>query len=678
MRNYYKLTFGFEDGLHARVAAMIVKKANDLQQKYGNKLFIGVDKDNMLPANNVISVSSLAIREQEEYYIMSMGEDSLTPLKEFRKFLKEDFKLNKKKNLNYIDTILQEATITVDKVFNNLANGILIINEEGIVIEFNDAAEEITGLKSGEIVGEKVKNAIPNTRLDKVMKSGKKEIGQKQKIDDETYIVTNRAPIIHRDKIIGALAIFQDISTIKQLSNELKETKTLKKKLELILETVHESICFISNEGKINYFNSRFKELFFDEDIKNLNNKDILLNIVKKKELKNVLENGENIIGKINKNKDNMTIYSSIYPILVEDKIEGAVIVSREQKEIEKMAKKLEQLNAKAKYLENELYKSKEIDGAFNKIKGNSKKSKEALVTANKAAKSNSTVLIRGESGTGKELVAEAIHYASSRKDNPLIKVNCAAIPTNLLESELFGHEKGAFTGAHTRKLGKFELADKGTIFLDEIGELPLMMQTKLLRFLEDQTFERVGGTEMLDVDVRIIAATNRNLEDLLEKRKFREDLYYRLNVLPVFLPTLRERKEDIPLLVEHFIEKISKKMGREKLKISQKALNLLINYSWPGNVRELENIVERLLNFTESRVIKIKDLPDYIKSKSNKRKSLINLNENQELATIEEYEREIIKKALKKYGSFNAAGKKLGITHKTVAAKARKYNLRD
>ncbi|NOX21359.1 MAG: sigma-54-dependent Fis family transcriptional regulator, partial [Nitrospirae bacterium] len=229
-------------------------------------------------------------------------------------------------------------------------------------------------------------------------------------------------------------------------------------------------------------------------------------------------------------------------------------------------------------------------------------------------SKTNSRVLITGESGTGKELVARLIHELSPRNTQPFVEVNCAAIPQELIESELFGHEKGSFTGAYERKKGKFELADRGTLFLDEIGDMSLLTQAKVLRVLETQEFQRVGGSKNIKVDVRIIAATNKNLPEEVKKGNFREDLYFRLNVIPIHIPPLRERKEDIPLLVEHFLKTISAEYGRPKKEIKEEALQILMEHDWPGNVRELKNAVERLIIMTPSEVITARDLSIYQK----------------------------------------------------------------
>ena len=247
-----------------------------------------------------------------------------------------------------------------------------------------------------------------------------------------------------------------------------------------------------------------------------------------------------------------------------------------------------------------------------HQIIGQSKAMQEVYWNIERVAPSVATVLLLGESGTGKELVARAVHDASPRKDRPFIKVNCAALPENLLESELFGHEKGAFTGAVVARVGRFEQADGGTLFLDEIGELPLLLQAKLLRVLQEQQFERLGGSRTLSVDVRIIAATNINLEQAVAHGLFRNDLYYRLNVVPLHLPPLRKRRDDIPLLLDHFL-RASNKRNEKSLRMSREFLDFLTEYDWPGNVRELQNLVERLVILAASEVLRVEELPDYM-----------------------------------------------------------------
>lgn len=293
-------------------------------------------------------------------------------------------------------------------------------------------------------------------------------------------------------------------------------------------------------------------------------------------------------------------------------------------------------------------------------------------------AGSNANVLVRGESGTGKELVAMAIHMASPRKNKPFIAVNCAALPDNLIESELFGHEKGSFTGANFLRKGRFELADGGTIFLDEIGDISPAIQVKLLRVLQEKIFERVGGNTPIKVDVRIITATNRNLEECMEKGTFREDLYYRLNVFPIHLPALRERKTDIMLLADYFLEKYNTLYMKSIKRISTPAINMLIAYHWPGNVRELENTLERAVLVSNDEVINAYDLPPSLQTAKETKTNLISADGKTDfMKMIASFEEELIVEAIKDTnGNIAAASRKLGITPRILHYKINNLNI--
>ena len=296
-----------------------------------------------------------------------------------------------------------------------------------------------------------------------------------------------------------------------------------------------------------------------------------------------------------------------------------------------------------------------------------------ALEGARQVAQSQATVMLRGESGTGKELVAAAIHYASPRSEKPFIKVACAALPENLLESELFGYEKGAFTGALDRKIGRFEMANGGTIFLDEIGDLTPATQVKLLRVLQEQEFERLGGTETIKINVRVICATHRDLEEMIKEKKFREDLFYRINVFPVNLPPLRDKKEDIALLVTHFIHKYNKKNNKNIDGISRAGLDTLMNYDWPGNVRELENVIEHAVIVCNEELITPKHLPANI-SKQEEGVSDENLTLPQ---IVEALEKQRITEALIVHKTQRKAAKALGITERMLGYKIDKYGIK-
>jgi nitrogen regulation protein NR(I) len=284
-----------------------------------------------------------------------------------------------------------------------------------------------------------------------------------------------------------------------------------------------------------------------------------------------------------------------------------------EQEELRKVIAKA----ARARVLEGQHVHPPAGDGERPPLVGQSPSMRAVYDVIARVADSPSTVLITGESGTGKELVAQALHRGSSRRTQPLIKVNCAAIPKDLVESELFGYERGAFTGAVGSKPGRFELADGGTLFLDEIGEIPIEMQVKLLRALQESEFERVGGIKTLRVDVRLIAATNRNLEALIADGRFREDLFYRLNVVPIALPALRDRREDIPLLIQHFIEKYNRRLGKRVERVDEGALEILTAYGWPGNIRELENVMERSVLFADGPLVTVAQLPETLRERT-------------------------------------------------------------
>ena len=323
------------------------------------------------------------------------------------------------------------------------------------------------------------------------------------------------------------------------------------------------------------------------------------------------------------------------------------------------------------KRLTEELEKVKRESG-YKKIIGQSEKVSRMMGVIKQVASTNANVLIQGESGVGKELVADALHNLSLRKDKPFIKVNCASLTPTLLESELFGHEKGAFTGAIARKKGRFELADGGTLFLDEIGEIDLSTQVKLLRVLQERQFERVGGEETLTVDVRVVAATNRNLAEEVKKGNFREDLYFRLNVVHIEVPPLRERKEDIPLLISHFLETLSSKNNRKVDSISAQARKALFAYSWPGNIRELQNAIEAGVVMCHGRTIELEDLPEQIKSIDNEDILSVKLG-----SSLEEVEKELITRTISFCGGNKTkAATVLGIGRKTLHRKLLEYNM--
>ena len=330
-------------------------------------------------------------------------------------------------------------------------------------------------------------------------------------------------------------------------------------------------------------------------------------------------------------------------------------------------------LKSEIQLLRGQLKEKFKIDSFIS----HSPRMEEVLSLASRAADSKATVLITGESGTGKEVLAKSIHYVSSRKDKPFIAVNIPALPETLLESELFGHEKGAFTGAEKSKKGRFELAESGTIFLDEIGDIPINLQVKLLRVLQEHQIERLGSTEIINIDVRIIAASHQNIEQKIKEGTFREDLYYRLNIVSLNIPPLRERKEDILPLIDYFIDKYAKENNKEKLDLSKEAVDSLIKFNFPGNVRELENIIERAVVLCRNKVITLDDLPNVVKG-FKVENEILSKESGTLIELVEELEKKLIYDALSNAnGNQSLAGRMLGLTERNLRYKMQKYEIK-
>ena len=469
------------------------------------------------------------------------------------------------------------------------------------------------------------------------------------------------------------LSIFKNITQLVQiLIDEKEELRRIKGELSAVLSSVQESIEVVDNNGIIKYVNPAFTRVTgISEDERIGKN---LFAVSPFGALARSLKNKESVFGyRAKVGGSNVEVISNASPIIVDGDITGAVVVFQPINDIYKL---MEELNKSNAIIENLYAQIGQISGAkytFPDLIGNCETFKTSVNIAKKAAFSDATVLILGESGTGKELYAHAIHQSSLRRDKPFIKVNCAAIPENLLESEFFGHEKGAFTGALKTKLGKLELANGGTLFLDEIGDMNLVLQAKLLRVLQERELERVGGTQTIPVDVRFIAATNRNLLKLIEQGKFREDLYYRLNVIEIQIPPLRERKKDIQKLAKHMITKFNRRLGKMVTNISEEALQVLLDYDWPGNIRELENVLERAMVVVEGREIRAEDISEYVKG------STVTSCEDIPVISLERMEKILIEKALNHYGD-TLEGKKeaaaaLNISLATLYNKIKKYN---
>lgn len=493
-------------------------------------------------------------------------------------------------------------------VVNSIHDGIIAIDGDGRVRVFNPYAARITGLNPDDVIGQPAAMVIPNTRLHMVLAVGEAELHQQQQLGGAT-ILTNRVPIRDDDgRVVGAVAVFRDISELKQLAMEVTNLKEMQSMLEAIINSTQDAISVVDRYGRGLRINPAYTRLT------GLTEKDVLgkpatVDIAEGESMHlRVLATGAAVKGvtmKVGPSRREVVVNAA--PIIVDGQLQGSVGVVHDISELRRLSDELD----KAKKLIRKL----EAKYTFDDIIGRSSSLRSAIDEAQRAASTSATVLLRGESGTGKEIFAHSIHNASERRFHQFVRVNCAAIAETLLESELFGYEDGAFTGARRGgKKGLFEEASGGTIFLDEVGEVSLSLQAKLLRVLQEKEIVRVGQTKPMSVNVRIIAATNQNLEAAVRRGSFREDLYYRLNVVPILIPSLRERMADLPALVEHLIHKFNQEYGRSVERASDEALRRLMTHSWPGNVRELENFLGRaIINMRViDRVIELRYLPTF------------------------------------------------------------------
>jgi len=567
-----------------------------------------------------------------------------------------------------------------ETILNSTHNLIISIDEYERIEVFNRAAEEVLGVKAGEVRGKKITDVIPSSGLGEVVKSGRPETLQKVELNGRT-LVSNRTPIIKDGKIIGAVAVLQDMSEIEEISKELKYVKELNEELKAVFESSFDGLYIADGNGITLRLNKAF------ERITGINGREFL-----NRNVEDIVEEGivsESVTAQVLKQRQPVTIIQ-LYaktgkttlatgtPVFdKKGNIFRVVCNVRDVTELNMLKQRLEQVEGLSEHYEKQLRTLRLQYAGSGKMVVRSPRMRDLMETIIRVAQVDSTVLITGESGTGKELLAETIHANSARKDGPFIKVNCGAIPESLLESELFGYDAGAFTGARKEgKAGYFELANGGTLFLDEIGDLPLNLQVKLLRVIQSREIVRVGGIKPLKVDIRIVAATNRNLVDMVRRKEFREDLYYRLNVVPVNVPPLRQRKEEIPSLVVHFLQVFNRKYKQVK-RISPEVIDLFMEYDWPGNVRELENLMERLVVITPSDTITVQDLPSHFgnlaKDWSNKVHVLdiVPLRE-----AVESVEKQILEKAYVQFRTTRQMARALKVDASTVVRKAAKYGI--
>ncbi len=559
-----------------------------------------------------------------------------------------------------------------DSVLEHSTVAIVCIDHKRKISVFNRKAEEFLDIKEEDALGKELSDIIKNCGICRVMETGEQEIGELFEENDKSFRV-NRYPVKKDDEIIGAVSFFRDVTDFRIMSDKLEEDEIYINIVNTLLDTFNEWMVVVDKEAKIVMMSKAYKDFVGDPNPEGKHVRDVIENT----RMDIILQTGEKEFGDIQQIGNNKMIAMRM-PLIKDGEIYGAIgkVILKDISELDFLNKKLNVLEKEVEYYKSELGKERSAKYSFENIAGISSKINDVKRMAQRATKTNSNVLITGESGTGKELFAHAIHSDSERCLGPFVKINCAAIPSELLESEFFGYEEGAFTGARKGgKKGKFLLADKGTIFLDEIGDMPLKMQSKLLRVIQEKEIESVGGNKILVLDVRVIAATNRDIEKMVDEGTFREDLYYRLNVVRLRLPSLRERKEDIEIIAKMLMRKVENRLGVHVEGISPEALKYLVAYDWPGNARELENIIERSLNMLESDLlIRPEHLPKNLIASNAKTYACPDGHLKEILSDIE---RNIIKATLIEHeGNKNKVARILGISRTCLYAKIERYHL--
>ena len=569
----------------------------------------------------------------------------------------------------------------VKDIFDSTVNGLMIVEKSGTVAMFNTAASRITGKKSEKVIGELLNNIFPELWLDikSVIETGVPRLEKKHTLKN-TLMLINQAPILDDDSVIGAISVIQDISELENISGELEAYKKLNEELDAIINASFDGFWICDHEGKVIRINKASSEISgvkpeevigkkMDNLVRDgLVNRSVTLEVIEKK----------SIVTLVQEQKTGKLVLSTGSPLFDRHgNVRLVVVNERDLTELHNLRLELEESKRLNDRYRSEINSSNDQKELLSEIVIRSKDMQIIFDTAIRVAKVDSTVMIQGESGVGKSHFAKLIHQASDRRQAPFIRVDCASIPESLIESELFGYEAGAFSGALTKgKAGLFQMADKGTLLLDEIGDIPLNLQVKLLRFLDDKSVIKLGGTSAKKIDTRVIVATNRHLDEMVKEGKFRSDLFFRLNVVPLIIPSLKERPEELPHLISFFLDKFNKKCSLQKT-LSPKTLEYLCCYTYPGNIRELANIIERLVVLSAGNLISDEDLPANIKSniiRSNGLKiSENNWNLPQAVARLEV---DMIIEAVNIFGSQRKAAKALGVDQSTLTRKLKRYNI--
>ncbi|MES9682410.1 sigma 54-interacting transcriptional regulator [Gottfriedia acidiceleris] len=561
-------------------------------------------------------------------------------------------------------------------ILTSIPMGTFVVDKNKIIINCNDAGLKMIKSTSEKVINTKAETIFSGEQVDNVFATGKTILNQLQ-INDDMGVLVDYSPIFVDNEVEGVVIVVQDLPMVEEMASEIEYVKDLNKDLNAILSSIYDEILVVNHKGELIRYSENIIPGFWNVDLKELLGKSILefenqglftpsvtkLVLEKKKKVSIVQEtiNGRKVLAVGN-------------PVFDENmEIDRIIIASRDITETSRLKTELKEMKKISEQYKKELEDIKSKDSFVKKLIYCSPKMEQIINQAKKIADFSSTVLLHGESGVGKEVIAQAIHQLGNRSSKPFLKLNCGAIPENLLESELFGYIKGAFTGADQNKDGYFKQADEGVLFLDEIGEMPLHLQVKLLRVLQEQEVIPVGSTKPIKVNVQIIAATNKRLEKMVEERTFREDLYYRLNVIPLNIPPLRERIEDISLLAFHFLQQLNEKYNKS-FHLTPDAINVLEFYSWPGNVRELQNIIERLVVSAEDQIINAEDVNQFLPNSYDFNKSKPVINKVIPLQEAIDYvEEQLIMLAMKQYKTTTKAAQVLGISQSSVSRKYQK-----
>ncbi len=573
-----------------------------------------------------------------------------------------------------------KSTASLRQLLESAHNGVVVVDRQGEIVVYNQAARNIAGWEPHQILGKHMGEMVPEAWRDmqEILASGRPQIGRKVVLGNTT-IIANRTAIRDGGEIVGVLSIFQDVSEYESLVEELAAYKELSEQLDVIIESSHDGLWISDADGvvvRVNQASLRFAGSKA-EDVIGKNMQELVdEGQFDRSATLEVLKHGTSV-SLVQTQYDGRQLMVTGNPVFDDQgNIRLVVVNARDLTELNRLQAELEESRLLTQQYRSELSQIHMHQDLGSQVVMRSQAMLRAFDTAMRVAKVDSSVLLMGESGVGKGLFAKLIHEASPRQEGPLVRVDCGGIPANLIEAELFGYERGAFTGAlESGKPGYFELAQGGTLLLDEVGELPLSVQAKLLRFLEDNEVVRLGSTTPRRIDVRIIAATNRDLERMVQERLFRQDLYFRLKVVPLHLPPLREREDDIPPLVHHFLNHFNAKCSTNK-KLSPAVVDTLCRYPFPGNVRELANLVEQLVVLTPGEVVELGDLPASLRLARPGQRAREGADHWNLPQAVRRLEQELIAKAIQTFGSQREAARHLGIDHTTISRKVKKLGL--